>query len=261
MATGDRDPSAAAPDAPWYLVAFGAHYTSVYPHRDDEEAARDVAFLLRVLEMPSGAVVLDLACGTGRHLSHLARAGLCAMGVDRSEELLKQAREQGLDVVCADMRRLPLRAGAFESVVNLFTSFGYFEDDAENARVLEEISRVLRPGGRFLIDHINADALRSELVPETRREGDGFTIIERRAIDPERRRVEKRVFLERNSRTHEDALQYVESVRYYRKDEMTEQLARAGLRAVSWHGSLRGDPFAPGAPRMVVVAEKRESNT
>jgi SAM-dependent methyltransferase len=236
---------------PWYEIAFGAHYLDVYAHRDEQQARREVAFVLQALDLPPHARVLDLACGNGRHLKALRLAGLDAVGVDLSAALLRQAREHDLPVARADMRRLPLPAAHFDAVVNLFTSFGYFQDEQDNAVVLHEVARVLRPGGRLLMDHINGQALRSGLVPQTRREVGGRTIFESRRWLPESRRVEKTVAIRGGGAPD---VEYVESVRVYSPDELTALLRRAGMEVQSWFGGLDGSALSDTSARMVVVA-------
>lgn len=243
-------------DEPWYQAAFGEHYLDVYAHRDAAAAATEVDFILKVLALRPGARVLDLACGAGRHLEALADAGCKAIGLDLSAALLRQARGRGLTVVRADMRTIPLADESQDAVVNLFTSFGYFADDAENARVLDEIARVLRPGGVFLIDHINATRIESRLVPETRRDTGEHVIIERRRLDHRRRRVEKSVEVSRAKDTPAETLRYEERVRYYTSDEFAELLRAVGLEPQQWFGSLQGDAFGPNADRMVALARR-----
>ncbi|HEX6791240.1 MAG TPA: class I SAM-dependent methyltransferase, partial [Candidatus Krumholzibacteria bacterium] len=118
----------------WYRVAFGELYPLVYPHRDVAEAARVAARLAPVIR--SARPALDVACGNGRYMLALERAGVDMVGVDLSEYLLGEAVKNGQQgrVVCGDMRALPFVAGAFGSAINMFTSFGYFDDDADNAR-------------------------------------------------------------------------------------------------------------------------------
>ena len=140
--------------------------------------------------------------------------------------------------------------------MNLFTSFGYFADDAENARVLEEIARVLRPGGVFLIDHINATSLESHLVPETRRASGERVIVERRRLDHRRRRVEKSVEISSAANPLAKTLRYEERVRYYTSDEFAELLRAVGLEPRQWFGSLQGDAFGPDADRMVALSRR-----
>ena len=95
--------------------------------------------------------------------------------------------------VRADMRQLPFRAGTFGAVVNFFTSFGYFEDPAEDARVVREVARVLAPGGAFLSDVFNAERVVSTLAVREEKTVAGERVSIRRRYDPSSRRVEKEI--------------------------------------------------------------------
>lgn len=120
-----------------------------------ERDRHEVSRLLDVLGLPQGARVLDVPCGQGRHSQLLAEAGLEVTGVDYSATLLRHARaRRGRSrprYVRADMRCLPPRwAGRFAAVINVFTSFGFFLDPADDARVIDEFARVLEPGGMLV---------------------------------------------------------------------------------------------------------------
>ncbi|HEX5831463.1 MAG TPA: class I SAM-dependent methyltransferase [Gemmatimonadaceae bacterium] len=114
-----------------------------------------MARIIELLGLPAGARVLDVPCGQGRHAHLLAEAGFDVDGLDYSEDLLARARERGtgrtLRYTRGDMRRLPARwTRRFDVVLNLFTSFGFFLNPADDRRVLAEFARVLRPGGTLL---------------------------------------------------------------------------------------------------------------
>jgi SAM-dependent methyltransferase len=137
----------------WWQGYFDAQYLLEYepifaPDRDRREAAR----LIELLGLPSGARLLDVPCGQGRHAHLLAEAGFDVDGFDYSADLLAHARERGtgprLRYTRGDMRKLPARwTGRFDAVLNLFTSFGFFAEPADDRRVLTEFARVLAPGG------------------------------------------------------------------------------------------------------------------
>src|SRR5262249_43283414 len=126
-----------------------------------ERTAVEVEFLVQALALPPGAALLDLACGHGRHTIELARRGYQVTGLDLSTSHLALARQaaaaQGVVVswVEADMRELP--PGPFDAVINLFSAFGYLESDAADQQVLAAVGRVLRPGGRFILDTRNRE--------------------------------------------------------------------------------------------------------
>ncbi len=238
----------------WYVAAFGECYPLLYAHRDDAGAARELAGLARLLGRPlRGARVLDLCCGTGRHAQLLVEAGARLTGVDLSAPLLAcAAARSGLPghLVRADMRRLPF-GQPFDLVLNLFTSFGYFASDEENARALGEMARVLAAGGVVVIDHIHREQLLANLVPEDERAEGGLVIRQRREIRGDRicKEVAVRWPDGRERR-------FIEDVRLYRPEELETMLAAAGLVAPRIYGSLTGAPFDADAPRMVVIASR-----
>ncbi len=242
----------------WYKVAFGDIYPLVYPHRDDHEASRVAQSLAPLLGGRSP--VIDVACGNGRYMAAFARAGMHVYGVDLSPYLLADAvasRSLRGCVVLADMRSLPLRDGAAGAVINMFTSFAYFETDADNVRVMHEASRVIAPGGIFLMDFLNARVLEREIGdgrPSTRRER-GATIEERREIVEGGRVLVKRVQVRGEGR---EPLDYSERLRLYRDDDLVAMAEGAGLVRTALFGDYRLAPFEPcSSPRVILVCEKR----
>mgnify|MGYP001828931512 CR=1 FL=1 len=236
---------ARAAQRPWYEEAFGADYRRVYPHRDLEGARPEVAFLL---ERGVRGRTLDLCCGFGRHSLLLREAGVEAFGLDLSEELLAAARDlPGWDqwlatrLVRADMTRIPFADRAFDSVVNLFSSFGYL-GEAGDARVLREVARVLRPDGLAVLDLMCAERVRATLAPSSEREGPGFVLLEERRLVEGGRRVVKQVDLRLDSG---ERRRWREDVRLYEPDEIERMLAAAGLEPGSAWGDFEGRPAGP----------------
>jgi SAM-dependent methyltransferase len=246
----------AAAQRPWYEEAFGADYRRVYPHRDLEGARGEVSFLL---ERGVRGRTLDLCCGFGRHSLLLREAGVEAFGLDLSAELLAAATElpgweRHLDgrLVRADMTRIPFADRAFDSVVNLFSSFGYLGAEGD-ARVLDEVARVLRPGGLALLDLMNAERVRATLVPASQRSGPGFELREERHLADGGRRVVKQVDLRLDSG---ERRRWREDVRLYEPDELERMLAVAGLDPGPAWGDFDGGRAAPDAPRRIVSARR-----
>jgi len=168
--TLDADPAVTqgfkSQEADWFEEWFGEDYLRIYQHRDESEAERAIELI--AAHLPGGEIrgVLDLACGAGRHSKPLCERWW-TVGLDLSAALLRVARRDTPDApyVRADMRELPFADESFDLVVNLFTSFGYFEDDREHARVLARVRDAMKQDGTFVIDFLNASQVRRNLVP------------------------------------------------------------------------------------------------
>jgi SAM-dependent methyltransferase len=241
----------------WYREWFGEEYLGLYSHRDEQEAEVHVDFVERHLCPPRPRAVLDLACGAGRHTAALRRRGYRTLGVDLSLTLLAHA--SGLPRVAGDMRRLPFAAGSFDWVLNFFTSFGYFEKERENFQVLEEIVRVLAPGGRFLIDIMNASYTQRHLQPhEVQRldhgqtdASDSQTVEIERWYDAATKRINKRIRV--RPAGGGVARTFLESVRAYQADEVAVGLHWAGLEVTGLYGTFQGDPYGSDSERLIIV--------
>lgn len=237
----------------WFSEWFGEDYLRVYPHRDAEEAADAVELFLSEAELPDGARILDLACGAGRHLAPLRRAGHEVTGLDLSRPLLQRARGAGGrgGVVQGDMRDLPLARASFDAVVQFFTSFGYFATREEDRRTLSEVRRVLAEGGAFLLDFLNAERVRRELVPEDERRVGERTVRQRRWIEDDA--VVKRIEIERPG---EESEVYHERVRLYEPGELLALVERARLVPRARYGDYEGGAFRAGeSPRLLLIGE------
>jgi SAM-dependent methyltransferase len=242
----------------WYEGWFGSDaYDLVYDHRDEAEAEQLVDLVEREIDPAPDAHVIDVGCGRGRHARTFARRGYRVTGVDLSEEAIAEARTRtrpGLDVTFlqGDMRD-PACPGCADGVVNLFTTFGYFEDDAENERALAAMTTALRPGGWFLQDFLNAPQVIDTLQPEDTHTVNGVTIQQRRWIEDGR--INKRITLDRNGHTET----YRESVRLFTLDDFRRMYAAVGLDLVATYGTYDGAPHTDDSPRLLLYARKPEA--
>lgn len=234
----------------WYEKSFGEDYIRVYRHRNRQDAKKEIEAVSRWLELKPQEKVLDLCCGTGRHSISLQKMGYQVTGVDLSPALLdvaeKTSQGLGIEYIRGDMRSLPLASENFDAVVNLFTSFGYFVEDTDNRRVFEEISRVLKPSGRFLVDFLNREAVIKNLVPRSEREEDGIHILEERWIEGDFVHKLIRLRDEKGERT------YQERVKMYKREQMEEMMASTGLKVEKVQGDFEGNPYSEKeSPRMI----------
>jgi ubiquinone/menaquinone biosynthesis C-methylase UbiE len=237
----------------WWESWFGEEYLELYPDRDLVSARREAAFALCHLD-PDPTPLLDLCCGSGRHSIPFAERGFPPIGLDYSAPLLElaRARNQHLRLVRGDMRSLPFAEGSFRSVVNFFTSFGYFLREADNMAVVKEIHRVLGNGGRFLCDTFGLAYVRARLVKEESRSSGEREYRIRRWWNRQTRRVEKEIEVRRGGSTET----FRESVRGYREEELYEMFRRAGLVVESAWGDFDGSPATSDSPRLIVLARK-----
>ncbi len=236
----------------WFERWFGEEYLRLYPHRDEDDAERAVSLVDRVATL-DGARVLDLACGPGRHAVRLAQRGADVLGLDLSMPLLIRARHGTPPVgklVRGDMRFLPICDATFDVVVNLFTSFGYFADDAEHHQVMRSVATVLRPGGRLFMDYLNAEAVRSTLVPREEQ------VIGSRRVAIERSLVDDGKYVVKQMHLIDEDETFLERVRLFTADDLTVMMEAAGMRVVERFGSYAGDELAADTPRTILVAQR-----
>ncbi|MFA6147363.1 MAG: methyltransferase domain-containing protein [bacterium] len=242
---------------PWYETIFDERYPDLFePLEQDPE--EEVSQMVGLLALLPGASLVDLGCGRGRHAIPLSLRGFRVTGVDLSEKMLGLARQradrEGASVkwVREDMRTF-VRPGAFDAVLSLFTSFGYFCDE-ENQGVLVNVARSLKESGVFLLDLRNArkglsgeeDMEKTMTVPSGK-----LTLRVRFDRTTRRARAE-------HTLTRPDGIRISSAfdVRIYSEEELTKMLRRAGMRVSAVHGSLDGAPFTSGAERMVVIARR-----
>lgn len=241
------------PRTDWYREWFGEEYLALYPHRNVEEARAAVRLVLSVYDQPDGPV-LDLACGAGRHLQEFEAHGVYTVGLDLSWPLLLRARRgtESPTLVQGDMRDLPLADGSFALVVNFFTSFGYFSDPEEDRQVLSEIRRVLRSGGGFALDFLNAPRVRSNLVARDERRIGDRRILQERQLEEGGTVVSKVIrILEPDA---EDASEtYHERVRLYEPEQLRHMLAQADFTTEHVYGDYSGVPLQADSPRCILM--------
>jgi SAM-dependent methyltransferase len=233
----------------WFEEWFGEEYLRLYPHRDDHEAERAVSLIARTIPFQPGWRVLDVACGAGRHARAFEAAGARCTGVDLSATLLRLARQvTGAPLVRADMRELPIRPGSMDLTVNLFTSFGYFEQDAEHTAALGEMIATVRHGGWFVIDFLNPEAVRRQLVPEETLALSGSTVQISRSVSPDGRYVCKTIQTPAGKR-------FRERVRLFDPAQMVSMLEQAGVKVHHRFGDYDEASLGPHAPRTILIGQ------
>ena len=225
------------------------------------EAADQVPALLARIdldgELKTGAV-LDLGCGPGRHALPLARAGLAVTAIDTSgqllDELRRSARDEALDIDIRqeDMREFS-RAGPFDAIFVMWTSFGYFEAEADHHRVLDRIADSLKPGGVVVLDLLGLETLCRTLQPVHLTENvDGSLLIERPVLVDHNTRLENEWILVQDNRADRAMFSH----RVWSAGEIARLIESAGLELEAIDGDLHGTPYDFESERMYVFARK-----
>ncbi len=236
--------------ADWFEEWFGEEYLQLYAHRDEDDAARLVALLQRTIPWQAGSRVLDVGCGPGRHAQALNAVGARVIGIDLSMVLLQKARGQvAVPLVRADMRMLPVRSETMDLTVNLFTSFGYFDDDADHEATIGEMARTVRRGGWFVLDFLNADRVRRGLVLRERMSVGSQSVEVTRSISDDDRFVVK-TFILSNGR------QARERVRLFQPDQLERMMTRHQLTIAHRFGDYDGSALSDHAPRALLIGRR-----
>jgi ubiquinone/menaquinone biosynthesis C-methylase UbiE len=251
------EPGAPSPTETWDAF-FSDFYLRAYADAERESAAAAQALAAaRLAGCPEGGALLDVPCGFGRHAIPLAAAGYRVVGVDRSQALVDEARRRAGNarhpkLVRADYRELPFPDARFDAAVNLFTSLGFLGDE-EDTKALAEIGRVLRPGGRLVIEIMHRDLLVDTFVEQDwKLLGEGRLLLEQRTFDPAAGVAQVTQTLigssgERESRPF--------SIRVYTATELLAMLDRAGFAEAKCYGDFDGAPFLTDT-RLVIAATR-----
>jgi ubiquinone/menaquinone biosynthesis C-methylase UbiE len=217
-----------------------------------------VARLIDVLGLPAGSRVLDIPCGQGRHSHLLAGAGFDVDAFDYSSDLLKVARARGtgrtLRYTRGDMRSLPSRwRGRFDAVVNLFTSFGFFEHPADDARVIAQFARVLKPGAVLVWHGASRDGVMARFLArdwwQTR---DGIMVAQERSFDP----LSGQLRVRSSWAGKQGAVEREHRIRLYSATSLAEVCLGAGLVVERAIDGWRDRPLNRRSSEMLLVARK-----
>jgi len=246
------------PGPRWWRTYFDEPYYRLHePLFPPERSRLEVAGMVDLLGLPVGSKVLDVPCGWGRHTVLLREAGFEAYGADLSPDLLGHASRRGrgrtrsFPYAAADLRELPFPDGFFDAVINAFTSLGLFDDDHEDLRALVEARRLLRRGGRLLLETMHRDDVVCGFAEQDAwRLPDGTRVRAERRFDP-LTGLSHEVWhwqkgRERGEKRH--------SLRLRTATEVAGLLRRAGYTSVRWYGSWDGEPFTHRSPELIAIA-------
>lgn len=224
----------------WFKEWFNSpFYHVLYKHRDEQEAHLFIDNLLEKLSVKSGSKVLDLACGRGRHSLYLNSKGYDVTGIDYSTENIRYARQFANDSLHFEVHdmRLPLLCGDFGLIVNLFTSFGYFDSKEEDLKVLVSCKKALLSGGLMVLDFQNTKKILANLVQKESKQLEGITFNISREL--------KNGFVYKHIEVinADSSMKFFEKVRAITHSDFMELFAAAGLNVLHVFGNYDLAPF------------------
>ena len=229
----------------------------MFPEERWEGTQAEVDQILKLLDIGDRFMILDLGCGTGRHSLEFARRSFQVTGVDRTSIFLQQAREkadgEGLLVkfVQEDMRGF-IRPDTFDAAISMFTSFGYFEDQEENLKVLNNVWTSLTEGGKVLIDVAGKEIIARVFQPQGWEERDGRLWLQERSIRGDWSKIENRWIVIDGEGRYEITFDHW----LYSARELEGMLKEVGFKNIQCFGDLSGSEYGTDARRLVCIGQK-----
>lgn len=241
----------------WYKEWFNSpFYHILYKNRDETEAKKFISNLIDFLQPSPNYQLLDVACGKGRHSIYLNQLGFNVDAFDLSEESIsyaKQFENEKLHFYVNDIRK-PLKKEAYNVAFNLFTSFGYFDDENDNIKSIQAIGDSLKPGGLLVLDFLNAYKTIANLVPSETKEVDNIAFYISREV--------KDGFIYKNiSFSHDNnSYTFTEQVKGLYLEHFENYFSQAGLRLKNTFGDYLLSPFEKtSSNRLILVAQKNDA--
>ena len=238
----------------WFANWFDSpYYHTLYKNRDEKEAQVFIDNLIDYLQIPKGSKLIDIACGKGRHAKYFNKKGMDVVGVDLSQNSINTAKKdenKNLQFSAHDMRE-NYQENAFDVVTNLFTSFGYFENNKDEQKAINAMANNLKKEGMLIIDFMNAKKVIANLVLNeqktinniqfdiTRQVKDGFILKDIRITDGK------------------EEQQFQEKVKAITLADYSEFITNAGLKIIDIFGNYKLDNFDEEiSDRLILICKK-----
>lgn len=238
----------------WFASWFDTHYYHVlYKDRDHKEAELFIQNLFNYLKVSELSRVLDLACGKGRHSTFINSLGYRTTGVDLSKDSIcyaNQFKTASLDFFVHDMRE-PIKDFKFDLVVNLFTSFGYFDNIDENQKVLRSIASYLNKNGILVIDFLNLNHVTKNLIPYEEKLIDGINFKIAKKID--KGFILKNIVFEDKGKQFD----FQEKVQALTLTDFESILQNENFEIIDVFGNYNLDPLQTSSDRLIIIAKRR----
>ena len=240
----------------WFENWFDTRYYHIlYKNRNDEEAQQFISNLIHYLKPNPASIFLDVACGKGRHAIFLNSLGFQVDAFDLSANSIESAKlseKEGLKFFINDIRK-PLKTTHYDYAFNLFTSFGYFEDESDNEKAISAISDSLKPGGLLVLDFMNAHKVVQQLVPMEQKKVDDIQFHISREVKDQF--IIKHICFKADEQDH----YYKEMVKALSYDDFKSYFTKANLKIVDNFGDYYLNPFnKEESDRLIFIVKKEE---
>ncbi|KIC64316.1 class I SAM-dependent DNA methyltransferase [Chryseobacterium taiwanense] len=239
----------------WFESWFDTpYYHLLYSNRDYTEAENFITKLTKELQLPTSSTIIDLACGKGRHSVFLNKLGYEVIGLDLSKQSIehnKQFENETLHFKVHDMRDA-IDSKPVDAVFNLFTSFGYFDNEKDDKSVFQSVYNSLKPDGFFVLDYLSEEFVRETLVPEmeVHREGIDFNITKK----IEGRHIIKDIRFEADGKP----FHFFEKVKLHTLETINSYATECGFERVKIWGDYQLSEFnAEKSPRCINLFKKK----
>ncbi len=234
----------------WYKSWFNSpFYPILYQNRDSRDARELIDNLIPSLDVGEETRFLDLACGRGRHAIYLNSKGYDVTGLDMSKSSVLEASQHinmNLRFLVGDMRNIPFE-NHFDIVMNLFTSFGYFEDAIDNLITLKSVYQSLKPNGVFILDFFNTPRVLKEMIEEEKKVIQGVEFhIARTYVDG---KIRKQIEFEHNDSDY----YFEERVEALHLADFKELFEQAGFKIKATYGDYNLNPYNPETSERIIV--------
>lgn len=237
----------------WYATWFDSpYYPVLYGHRDETDAQHFLDELTKLDIFKPGIKIADICCGRGRHASYLHAKGFVVFGFDLSQESISHCQKlakPGISFFRHDMRD-PFPEAGFDVVLNLFTSFGYFDTVEQNTSALSHMCAAMKPSGYLVIDFLNINTVLNQLVVSESVVKEGIRFELSRKV--ENGRIEKTIHIDDHGKNHV----FKESVAMLDLDAFKSMLLNCGMEIVEVFGNYDLHDYNPMlSPRLIIVAK------
>ncbi len=243
----------------WFGEWFDSPYYHVlYQHRDHREASAFIDHLIAHFDFRASDKILDLACGKGRHSIYLNKKGFDVVGVDLSEQNIRHAQayaNERLHFHIHDMRQV-FSENSFDYILNMFTSFGYFDTQKEHEQAICAVARSLKKEGVFVLDFLNPDLVVNQLTPSADKVIDGIHFDISKKIEDGF--ILKNILFKDAGKDY----RFQEKVKAINKSEFMDYFEKAGLDIIALYGDYTlGDYVRDKSERMIFVTKKKNDHS